>query len=779
MSYSKKSLEFIEKLKSKRLYDENYDYSRIDYVNTKTKLIVIDNNYGTTHLITPESLMNGVKCSIKNTLDKSQYVIKRFIAVHGDLYDYSKVEYFTEVVKVKIICSIHGEFEQVAKSHISGSGCPKCKGKGFSKDEIIQQLNKIHKGKYDYSQLVFQSQQDKGIIICPEHGEFEKEISKHKHGEGCPKCGGFNKTTEEFIIESKRKFGDLFDYSKTEYVNALTKMEFRCIEHDYTFFQTSNNHLYSNSPCEHCEKAHARELFAMGLDGFKQKMFSVHGDVFSFELSKYVNQRTKIKVQCKQCETIITSPPHTLINGVGCESCYDSEKRKEYGKEKLKEINVYVRKLGGKCLSDSYVNNMTNLQFQCKKGHNFMESWSDVKDSMMWCKECAPNRLIGETLTRMMLEHLLGYEMPSSYIKSMQGLQLDGYNSKYQVAFEYQGYQHYTKGSYFHKTKEEFESQRQRDTTKKRLCKVNDILLIEIFEFKKITKSRIPLFYEQVVEQLNPLGIKHNKSPFIPDLVRLYRGRESGLYVRAKKIVEDSGGVLQDFIGASSRHYFICSKKHNVENKLLSVLARDGANCPNCIKDEKYKELKDTIERRGGKLIDTSLKSRGYSDKYSWICDKGHKRQSKGTYLVKGHWCVECQRENKNVKLSKAQLNHFKTDVLGGKMYAQDIMKKYNLGSGVYYKILKKHGLKPNYLPQDRQKQKKRTKGAILQLDPKTFMVLKKYPFLEDVKRDKENNFRPENIRFQMKRFRPAYGYYWCKESDYASYLKTLNELTK
>ena len=83
MSYSKKSLEFIEKLKSKRLYDENYDYSRIDYVNTKTKLIVIDNNYGTTHLITPESLMNGVKCSIKNTLDKSQYVIKRFIAVMG------------------------------------------------------------------------------------------------------------------------------------------------------------------------------------------------------------------------------------------------------------------------------------------------------------------------------------------------------------------------------------------------------------------------------------------------------------------------------------------------------------------------------------------------------------------------------------------------------------------------------------------------------------------------------------------------------------------------
>ncbi len=773
MAYSKKALEFIEKLKSKGMYDENYDYSRIDYINTKTKLIIIDKSYQTSHLITAESLMNGVKCCMRNASDKSQYVINQFKIVHGDLYDYSQVKYIKEQVKVTIICSEHGAFLQAVKSHISGSGCPKCKGRGFSNNEVIEQLVKVHNGKYDYSKLVFKSQRNKGIIICPEHGEFQKEITKHKFGEGCPKCGGFNKTTDEFIKESKRKFGDKFDYSKTQYINAKKMIEFRCVEHDHTFFQTSNKHLYSEDPCEHCMGQNRRERLS---DGFMQKMITAHGDVFSFEYSKYVNQKTKIKIQCKQCDDIITSIPLTLINGVGCERCYDLKKRKEYSIEKLKEINRYVKKLGGKCLSDTYINTLTNLRFQCKKGHIFTESWSDVKNSMRWCKECAPNRYVGETLTRMILEHLLGYQLPSRYIKSMEGLQLDGYNSEHKVAFEYQGYQHFTKGSFFHKSKKDFNTQQNRDTTKKLLCEENSITLIEIFEFKNIRKSRIPFFYKKITEQLRNLGIKYNKSPFTPDLVKLYQGRESSLYKRAKVKVESMGGSIQTYIGSESKHIFTCVNGHRV-NKHLSVIGKNGANCPICNSIEKYEALKVLIESKGGKLIDKSLKSRGYSNKYSWICDKGHKRASKGAYLIQGHWCVDCQIADQTTKIHPNKLSQFKKDVLSGKKYAKDIMKKYDLGTGVYYRILKKHELKPNYLPQDRQKQKKRTKGAILQLDPKTFKILKKYPFLEDVKRDKDNKFGPEGIRFQMKRYRPAYGYYWCKESDYVQYLKTLNEL--
>ena len=49
--------------------------------------------------------------------------------IHKNKYDYSLVEYQNIAIKIKIICQIHGEFEQIAKNHKEGQGCPKCVGK--------------------------------------------------------------------------------------------------------------------------------------------------------------------------------------------------------------------------------------------------------------------------------------------------------------------------------------------------------------------------------------------------------------------------------------------------------------------------------------------------------------------------------------------------------------------------------------------------------------------------------------------------------------------------
>ena len=46
--------------------------------------------------------------------------------IHGDKYDYSLVEYEGTDKKVKIICPIHGVFEQVPREHLHGHGCQLC-----------------------------------------------------------------------------------------------------------------------------------------------------------------------------------------------------------------------------------------------------------------------------------------------------------------------------------------------------------------------------------------------------------------------------------------------------------------------------------------------------------------------------------------------------------------------------------------------------------------------------------------------------------------------------
>lgn len=267
-------------------------------------------------------------------------------------------------------------------------------------------------------------------------------------------------------------------------------------------------------------------------------MSSKFGDTFDYSNTIYINAKTKVQLICKKCETEIFSDPYVLLNGKGCPTCYQNKSKTKFKTKKLKEINDFVSKLGGKCLSKDYFNNKEDLKFECKKGHVFYESWADVKFSMRWCPGCAPNRYVGETLTRMILEHLLSTSMPSSYLKSMGGLQLDGYCKKRKLAFEYQGYQHYTKGSYFHNDAEKYKNQQARDSQKKLLCKENGITLIEVFEFKTIRKSRVLIFVEEVKTLLNHLGRKYTKAPFIIDLERLYRGRESTLYEIAKLEVE-------------------------------------------------------------------------------------------------------------------------------------------------------------------------------------------------------------------------------------------------
>lgn len=52
--------------------------------------------------------------------------IKKAREVHGDRYDYSKVEYVNSKTKVRIICSEHGEFLQLPSNHLRSNGCPIC-----------------------------------------------------------------------------------------------------------------------------------------------------------------------------------------------------------------------------------------------------------------------------------------------------------------------------------------------------------------------------------------------------------------------------------------------------------------------------------------------------------------------------------------------------------------------------------------------------------------------------------------------------------------------------
>lgn len=584
------------------------------------------------------------------------------------------------------------------------------------------------------------------------------------------------KTTNDFIKKAKLIHGNKFDYTNSKYVNAKTKIKIKCKKHSNVFYQLSNNHFLSKFPCKQCNIESKKILFSSNIDEFKSFMIEKYGDTLSFEKAVYVNSKTNIILICKKHKIEIEKEPYRYkISKISpCNLCSKDRIKNKRSEEAIEIIKKYITPLGGKILSKSYINNETDLKFKCKKDHVFYESWNDVKNSMRWCKECAPNRFIGETLARMILEHLINCKMPSTYLKSMDGLQLDGYCNKKKIAFEYQGYQHFTKESHYHQTENQFKTQKKRDSLKKELCSENRIILVEIFQFKTIRKGRIEIFVNQVKKELDKFKINYTSKPFVPDLIRLYKGRDSSTFNRVRKIINNRGGEIQGYIGSNSKHNIICSKGHKTQ-RLLSVIERDGYQCSVCEIDFKFNMIKEKIESKGGILLSKKLKKNGFSEMYDWVCDKGHKNKTKGQYIKDGIWCRTCQIKNQTKTISKEKLIQIASDK---SLSSKEKFNILGVSMSLYYKLLKKNGIINQVELQDRSIQdvSKKTKGRLYQINPENLEITKTYPYLEAVRNDKSNSFSPENIRGSFKRNSKAYGHYWCREENYDLLIEKLKK---
>ena len=179
--------EFIKRID--KIFKGKYDTSKVVYVNSKTKVTLICPEHGE-FTATPNHLLEGHGCPhCVNRYMNSKGFIEKAHKVHGNKYDYSKVNYINTKTLVSIICPEHGEFLQVPYSHLQGVGCPKCNGGvKMNQEEFIQRANEIHNSFYDYNQVDYINAKTKIKIICPKHGEFYQIPYQHLKGQGCPKC---------------------------------------------------------------------------------------------------------------------------------------------------------------------------------------------------------------------------------------------------------------------------------------------------------------------------------------------------------------------------------------------------------------------------------------------------------------------------------------------------------------------------------------------------------------------------------------------------------------
>ena len=196
-------------VESNDIHNNKYDYSLVDYINSKIKVKIICPSHGVFEQ-TPNSHLQRrgcMLCSHEKTRTKNNDFIEKSKVLHNNKYDYSKVIYINNKTKVEIICPIHGIYYVLPTHHLNGVECKKCyydKMK-MSKQDFIKKANMIHENKYDYSKVVYINSKTKVEIICPIHGIYKQTPHHHLNGSSCKKCRqskGENEI-ETFLLKKK------------------------------------------------------------------------------------------------------------------------------------------------------------------------------------------------------------------------------------------------------------------------------------------------------------------------------------------------------------------------------------------------------------------------------------------------------------------------------------------------------------------------------------------------------------------------------------------------
>ncbi len=331
---------------------------------------------------------------------------EKLFKIHGDRYDYSKVEYTGVKDKVIIICKEHGEFVTNMDSHIQGSNCPKCVGGvRLTLNEFMNKASSIHENKYNYSKVSYVNNSTKIIITCPEHGDFEQTPALHLRGNGCSKCAGKLITnTKEFIEFGERKFKGVHSYEKSVYIASLAPITITCKVHG-DFVITPNSYQTSTYGCVKCSSVAPVEHSVL-----LERFIKVHNTKFDYSKMIYKKMHSKIQIICNSCLYEFSQTPRNHLNGDGCPNCGGSG-----GFDKSKKAILYYLSINdGEAYKIGITNNSVKNRF-------YAHDLKKIKVLKEWCYLFGKDAALEEAL---ILKKYSEYKYTGPYLLSSGNTEL-------------------------------------------------------------------------------------------------------------------------------------------------------------------------------------------------------------------------------------------------------------------------------------------------------------------------------------------------------------------
>jgi hypothetical protein len=518
----------------------------------------------------------------------------------------------------------HGHVWESSYNTISRGGwCPECRILSKPTIEDLQKLAQSRGGKCISNE--YKGGKNKLAWECKKGHTWEANYNNIKSGTWCPKCVGHCKD----IIEIKQFIESKGAKCLTEEYIPSKKIKVQCSQKH--IFEMKFGNIKKGQWCPICagkvkDTIENMRIIAKQSDG---KCLSI----------EYINTETKLEWECNKGHKWFATP-HMIKMGGWCPECYNEIKGKALIKYKIEDMKAFAKTRGGDCLSEKYIPK-AKLLWQCSQGHTWEAKYHSLKRGD-WCPECNNSRYFNEDKCRYILEDLLNVKFNKNRTALDSKLELDGYNSKFKLAFEYNGQQHYEPIKRFHNSKKVFQEQFYRDQYKINECKEKGIRLIIIPYNESKTDDNLIDF---IINCLTKLKIKirnSNKKDILNDFYKNCSPlNELKEYAKSK-----SGECLSnEYLGVGFKLTWKCEKGHVWDAMPYHI--KNGHWCPHCyneLRGIKIEDMKALGIKMGGKCL--SDKIINSSSKLLWECKKGHRWEALLQNIKKGTWCHICGNLN-------------------------------------------------------------------------------------------------------------------------------------
>lgn len=425
------------------------------------------------------------------TLDK---FIEKSVAVHGDKYDYSKVEYSGQSVKVCIVCPIHGDFWQTPKNHMKGQGCPEC-GKEYARSykkgnysNFVEKAKELHGNKYSFPNISeeYENNKSKITVRCNRCGyEFVKTpnyILNKKYSLTCRNCRNSVSYDELKVLANGNEIVPYEGLRDRTY----GKVDAICPTHGVYRTRISSV-LNGKYGCKKCAGKNELAKRNVPYNEFLNKLNEKYPNAVTPFEEDYNGTMKKMRFKCNTCGHVFERTPNGFMFSNfknPCPKCSKELQNKESTKTQEEFIKGIVSVWGEDKfdLSETvYTKSNEKVKVKCNEcGRTFEIEANSFLSGKHGCPYHNCNSSIKE---KEIAEYIssLGITVLTNDRTTLNGTELDVFVPDFNIAFEFDGI-------FWHN---ELYKDENYHVTKTNKCAEQGIRLVHIFEDEWIYKKDI------------------------------------------------------------------------------------------------------------------------------------------------------------------------------------------------------------------------------------------------------------------------------------------------